>query len=236
MPSTDGLWTMCALTRQGQPLHDPFCYRDERTVASKQKADAILPPEEVFRRTGAQPLRINTIYQLVADDAHVADAPWVCLPEYVLHWLGAPPVAEYTNATHTGLVDFATGDWARDLFARLDLSVEAAPRIVPPGTRLGSLKGPLSELAAFRGTELIAPACHDTASAIAGIPVDLDSTAYICSGTWSLVGTLTSTPIATREAMTARYTNQGAATGGFCFHSNVNGMWLLKQCMESWEC
>ena len=222
------------LDSKGHPYQDPFCYRDERTVASKQKADGILPPEEAFRRTGAQPLRINTIYQLLADDAHIADAPWLCLPEYVLHWLGAPAVAEYTNATHTGLVDFATGDWARDLFARLDLSVEAAPRIVPPGARLGSLKGPLSELAAFRGTELIAPACHDTASAIAGIPVDLDSTAYICSGTWSLVGTLTSTPIATREAMTARYTNQGA-TGGFCFHSNVNGMWLLKQCLESWE-
>ena len=61
---------LCAPRPAGTPLHDPFCYRDERTVASKQKADAILPPEEAFRRTGAQPLRINTIYQLLADDAH----------------------------------------------------------------------------------------------------------------------------------------------------------------------
>lgn len=223
------------LDHLGKPLHDPFCYRDDRTVAAKQRADTMLPPKEVFRRTGAQPLRINTMYQLLADDAHVADAPWLCLPEYVLYWLGAPLVAEYTNATHTGLVDIATEDWARDLFARLGLSIEAAPRIVAPGTHLGRLKGKLAELAAFRDTELIAPACHDTASAIAGIPVDLESAAYICSGTWSLVGTIVSTPIATPEAMAARYTNQGAATGGFCFHSNVNGMWLLKQCMESWS-
>src|SRR5205814_2126141 len=116
------------LDSQGQPLHDPFCYRDERTVSAKQKADSLLPPEEAFRRTGAQPLRINTIYQLFADDAHVA-APWLCLPEYVLHWLGAPAVAEYTNATHTGLVDIATGDWARDVFASLGLRIEEAPRI-----------------------------------------------------------------------------------------------------------
>ncbi len=218
----------------GHPLLDPFCYRDERTIAAKAKADNLLPPEEAFRRTGAQPLRINSIYQLLADDASVTQAPWLCLPEFVLHSLGAPRVAEYTNATHTGLVDPATGDWARDIFAKLDLPIEAAPRIVAPGTRLGKMKGPLAALAAFHDTELIAPACHDTASAIAGIPADLDATAYICSGTWSLVGTLVERPIATSDALAARYTNQGAATGGFCFHTNVNGMWLLKQCMEAW--
>ena len=218
----------------GCPLHDPFCYRDERTIAAKQKADAILSPEEAFRRTGAQPLRINTVYQLLADESPIAQSPWLCLPEFVLHWLGAPRVAEYTNATHTGLVDLATGDWARDIFTQLDLPIEAAPRIVAPGTRLGRLQGPLAALPEFHSTELVAPACHDTASAIAGIPADLDATAYICSGTWSLVGSLVSQPIATPEALAARYTNQGAATSGFCFHTNVNGMWLLKQCMEAW--
>jgi rhamnulokinase len=218
----------------GHPLHDPFCYRDERTVAAKQKADAVLAPAEAFRRTGAQPLRINTLYQVLADSESEQRAPWLCLPEFVLHWLGAPRVAEYTNATHTGLVDLASGNWAPDLFATLGLDIQAAPRIVPPGTRLGRLQGPLSALEAFHDTELIAPACHDTASAIAGIPAALDSTAYICSGTWSLIGTLVSEPIATPLALGARYTNQGAAAGGFCFHSNVNGMWLLKQCIEQW--
>jgi rhamnulokinase len=223
------------LDQDGQPLSEPFCYRDERTISAKEKADAILLPEEAFRRTGAQPLRINTVYQMLADAPNVTNASWICLPEYVLHWLGAPRVAEYTNATHTGLVDPATGSWAGRIFDALGLSIETAPRIVAPGTRLGRLTGPLGSLAAFRETELIAPACHDTASAIAGIPADLDSTAYICSGTWSLVGTVVSSPITTREAFAARYTNQGAATRGFCFHTNVNGMWLLKQCMETWS-
>jgi rhamnulokinase len=35
--------------------------------------------------------------------------------------------------------------------------------------------------------------------------------------------------------MRAGFTNQGAAGGGFCFHSNVNGMWILKQCLEGWR-
>ncbi|MFZ1084352.1 MAG: FGGY-family carbohydrate kinase [Terracidiphilus sp.] len=225
------------LDKDGRPLGEPFCYRDERTIAAKDAADLVVAPHELFRQTGAQPLRINTLYQLLADSAAGIDAnaPWVCLPEYVLHWLGGRRVAEYTNATHTGLVDIETGDWSRKLFQELKIPLDSTPPIVPSGTVLGRVRGPLSELDAFRDTQLIAPACHDTASAIAGIPSRLDSTAYICSGTWSLVGTRIDEPITRREAMAARFTNQGAAAGGFCFHTNVNGMWLLKQCMDAWE-
>ncbi len=224
------------LAADGEPLSDPFCYRDERNIATKEAVERLTPPLELFRRTGAQPLRINTLYQLLADSASGVDvcAPWVCFPEYVLHWLGGRRVAEYTNATHTGLVDLKTGDWAPDLFELFGIPISAAPPIVPAGTVIGRVQGPLAALDAFRETELIVPACHDTASAIAGIPSNLDSTAYICCGTWSLVGTLSPIPITRPEAMQARYTNQGAASGGFCFHTNVNGMWLIKQLMDSW--
>ncbi len=223
--------------RSGRPLGDPFCYRDKRCIASKEAAEQSVPAEWMYRHTGAQPLRINTVYQLLADrDAGVdASAPWLNLPEYVLYWLGGRRVAEYTNATHTGLVNLATGDWSEELLQRLGLAKEACAPIVPAGTVVGKLRGKLAQNSAFRDTDLIAPACHDTASAIAGIPTEMDGTAYICSGTWSLVGTRIAAPIATREAMQAGFTNQGAAGGGFCFHANVNGMWILKQCLESWK-
>jgi rhamnulokinase len=106
---------------------------------------------------------------------------------------------------------------------------------VQSGTVVGKVHGALASLDAFRDTELIAPACHDTASAIAGIPTDPGDAAYICSGTWSLVGTLTDAAITSKDVMEAGFTNQGAASGGFCFHTNVNGMWILKQCLESWR-
>ena len=225
------------LAPDGTPLREPFCYRDERTVFSKEAADLVLPPLELYKRTGALPLRINTVYQLLADPANGIDphAPWVTMPEYVLHWLGGRRVAEYTHATHTGLVDLKTGDWDYELFRLLDLPIDAAPPIVRAGTIVGRVQGPLAAVEAFRETQLIAPACHDTASAIAGIPTSLSTTAYICSGTWSLVGTLTNKPVTTQQAFDARYTNLGAATGELCFHTLVNGMWLLKQCMESWS-
>jgi rhamnulokinase len=218
------------------PLQEPFCYRDERTVPTKAAADLVLAPFDIYQRTGTLPLRINTVYQLLADPAAGIDprAPWIMMPEFVLHWLGARRVSEYTHATHTGLVDLKSGDWSREVFTELELPIEAAPPIVRAGTVVGRLQGPLASLDAFRDTQLIVPACHDTASAIAGIPVSLDTTAYISSGTWSLVGTLTPVPVTTRVAFDSGYTNLGAATGDLLFHSLINSMWVLKQCMDGW--
>jgi rhamnulokinase len=226
----------------GSMLCEPFCYRDERTVASKESADRIIAPFDLYQRTGTYPLKINSVYQLIADvaasegsvqriDKH---APWLMLPEFVLYWLSGRRVAESTNATHTGLVNLKTGDWDRELFEMLGLAIEAAPPIVATGTVLGSMTGPLTQLDAFYATQIIAPATHDTASAIAGIPTDLSSAAYISSGTWSLVGTITQVPVTTKHAFDAGYTNISAAAGGLLFHSLINSMWVLKQCMDSW--
>jgi len=223
-------------------LCEPFCYRDERTAASKEAADRIISPFDLYQRTGTYPLKINSVYQLIADAANLERnderidkrAPWVMLPEFVLYWLSGQRVAEYTNATHTGLVNLTTGEWDRELFEMLGLAIEAAPRIVATGSTLGPMTGPLAQLDAFRATQIIAPATHDTASAIAGIPTDLSSAAYISSGTWSLVGTITQVPVTTKHAFDAGYTNIGAAAGGLLFHSLINSMWVLKKCMDSW--
>ena len=225
------------LAPNGSLLREPFCYRDERTVATKEKADGIIAPLDLYARTGAHPQRINTVYQLMADaDAGIdPGAPWAMLPEYVLYWLSGQRVAEYTNASHTGLVSLKTGDWDEEVFRLLGLSLSAAPRIVRAGTVLGALRGPLAALDAFQSTEIIAPATHDTASAIAGITANLDAGAYISSGTWSLVGTLTRVPVTTERAFNAGYTNIGAATGELLFHALVNSMWVLKQCMNAWD-
>lgn len=231
------------LAAGGAMLREPFCYRDERTTAAKERADQMISPFDLYRRTGTYPLKINTVYQLLADSAAGPEgknqqidsrAPWVMLPEFVLYWLSGRRVAEYSNATHTGLVNLKTGDWDAELFELLGLSLEAAPPLVATGTILGPLTGNLAQLDAFRKTRIIAPATHDTASAIAGIPADLSGAAYISSGTWSLVGTMTQSEVTTKDAFDAGCTNIGAAGGGLLFHSLVNSMWVLKQCMDAW--
>jgi rhamnulokinase len=84
-------------------------------------------------------------------------------------------------------------------------------------------------------TQLVVPACHDTASAIAGIAADGEDWAFISSGTWSLIGTLLDSPCSTKEALEKNFTNLGGAGGKICFLRNVNGMWLLSQCLEQWK-
>lgn len=221
----------------GKPLAAPFCYRDERTQSAMKAVHNIIAVEQLYARAGVQIQPINTIYQLYADrQSGVPDsAPWVNLPEYILHWLGAPRVAEYTNATHTGLIDPETRTWAEDIFEALGLDRSAAPEVVAPGTAPGSVRNDLRQLPAFAETQLIAPACHDTASAIAGIPEARGNWAYISSGTWSLVGVPLAQSLRTREAFARGFTNLGAADGGVLFHHGIPGMWLLRQCMNRWD-
>jgi rhamnulokinase len=222
----------------GAPLADPFCYRDPRNVESQNSAHRLCSQERMRELTGVQILPFNTVYQLYADKLaglpDSEDQQWLNLPEYLLaHWGGAR-VSEYSNATHTELVELFTKQWCPEIFSALRLNLNHAPRIVPPGTALGKLSGPLAALAAFRDTTLIAPACHDTASAIAGIPATGTDWAYISSGTWSLVGALIEQPRNNAAAQAENFTNLGAVDGRVCFHKNVNGMWLISQCMAQW--
>jgi rhamnulokinase len=225
------------LGRDGQPLGIPYCYRDPRNRIAMEAAHAILPAADLYARTGVQIQPLNTIYQLYADKLSGADCstPWVNLPEYILHRLGAPRIAEYTNATHTGLIDPVTKNWSDGLFAALGLDRGAAPEVVPPGNALGPLRGDLRRLPAFSQTQLIAPACHDTASAVAGIPfTDEEPWGYISSGTWSLAGMVLPECVRSAEAGAQGFTNLGAACGGILFHRGLPGMWLLSQCLDAW--
>ncbi len=222
------------LDTQGAAIADPFCYRDQRTLSSEPSLHERLTPERMRDITGIQILRINTVYQMFAESADLRRQRWLNLPEYVLYRLGSRPVAERTNASHTQLLDL-DGRWSPQIFTAIAAPIECAPELVQPGTDIGRLSGTLTTLAAFSDTRLIAPACHDTASAIASIPDTADDWAYISSGTWSLVGTLLNAPVNTPQARAENFTNLRGVDGTFCFHRNVNGMWLLRQCIEAWN-
>ena len=221
---------------EGRPLDDPFCYRDERTVEAEAEVHGKISAARMRELTGIQILRINTLYQLYADKmaGRQAGLRWLNLPEYLLARWGGEQVAEYTMATHTQMAELGSRVWCREVFDAAGLSLGEAPPMVPPGTVVGKLSGELAELPGMQNVMLVAPGCHDTASAIAGIPATGDDWAYISSGTWSLVGTVLDKPENGAAAKKENFTNLGAVGGGVCFHRNVNGMWLLQQCMDVW--
>ena len=224
------------LDENGEALADPFCYRDERTQKAEKKVHEIVSPSRLYSLTGIQLLGLNTLYQLYADKlaGGCPGTGWLNLPEYVTYRLGGRRVAEYTNSTHTQLVRLGGQEWCEEIFQSLGLDISAAPKIVPTGSVVGSVGG-VSKLPALRDTKLIVPACHDTASAIAAIPASGEDWAFISSGTWSLVGTVLKTPCVSDEARGMNFTNLGGAGRSICFLKNVNGMWLLRQCMDEWE-
>ncbi|HTD21390.1 MAG TPA: FGGY-family carbohydrate kinase [Terriglobales bacterium] len=225
------------LMPDGKIAGNPFCYRDERTIAAEKEVRQRILPDRLYALTGIQLLSLNTLYQLYADGPSATDqsAKWLNLPEFITYRLGGKPVAEYTNATHTQLVSLGTHEWCEEIFKAAGLDLSAAPEIVPTGSVVGAMEGKLAGRPAFKNTKLIVPACHDTASAIAGISADGDDWAFISSGTWSLVGTLLDSPCMHDAARSKNFTNLGGAGGKICFLKNVNGMWLLRQCLQHWE-
>ena len=80
---------------------------------------------------------------------------------------------------------------------------------------------------------MIAPACHDTGSAVAAISAR-EGTAFLSSGTWSLVGTELDAPVITSEALRLNFTNEGGVNGTTRLLKNVMGLWMLQCCRQSW--
>jgi rhamnulokinase len=223
---------------RGQLVEDPVCYRDERT------SDAVLadvfagvPRQELFARTGIQILPINTVFQLAA---HVREgvapeaARLLLVPDLCHHLLCGSLVTEITNASTTGLLAAPTRTWDDELFARLGLPRALMPDIVQAGAQLGHLSATLHRQSGLDAIPIIAPATHDTASAVVGTPLEPGG-AYISSGTWSLVGVERSEPRLDEAAARANFTNEIGAFGTVRFLKNVMGLWILESCRREWE-
>jgi rhamnulokinase len=197
----------------------------------------VLPPEQIYKLTGIQHMALNTLYQLYQDRCEGLPEGkfWLNIPEYILYRLGGKPVAEYTSATNTQMLRAGKLVWCDEIFEAAGFDKATAPRLVPPGTVLGSLRGSLSDLPALRNTLLIAPACHDTGSAVAGIPSEGDDWAFLSSGTWSLLGAVLPTPCTNNLAAQHNFSNEGGLGGRVRFLKNLNGMWLIQECLREWK-
>ena len=217
----------------GKLVGDPICYRDSRTHDTMTRVFAIVPRDEIFEKTGIQFQKFNTLYQLYSEDDE-SPSMLLLLPDLVNYMLTGKAMAEYTNATTTQMVNALTGEWHEDLIGRLGIPRRLLQDIVPAGTRLGPLLPKIVQETGLNDVEVIAPATHDTASAVAAAPLT-EGTAYISSGTWSLIGVERTTPLITHEALQLNFTNEGGAYGSFRFLKNVMGLWIFESCRREWE-
>lgn len=219
----------------GQPLRNPYAYRDIRTRGKMAQAFTAVPPEEIYRRTGIQFQEFNTVYQLLADvelEPELVASTALRLPiaDYLLYRLSGKAAVERTMASTTQLMEIETGDWDTELMQRLRLPLTGWPEIVAPGTVLG----PLAVEGLPPTPHVVASCSHDTAAAVVAAAARGRSWAYLSSGTWSLLGVELEKPILSDQARRANFTNEAGLDGTIRFLKNLTGLWVLQECQREW--
>lgn len=231
------------LTRNGEMLGHPHHYRDARTNGVMEAAFAKVPRAEIFARTGLQFMQFNSLFQLMATQQRTPELlkgaeRMLFMPDF-LHWaMCGSEVAEFTIASTSQCLDPRTGKWAGSLLKKLGLPTNIFPEIVPPGTKLGTLRETVRQRTGLGAVEVIAPPSHDTASAVAGVPTASTGHAdwaYISSGTWSLMGAETASASLTERTAELNMTNEGGIDGTWRLLKNIMGLWLVQQCKRSFD-
>lgn len=224
------------LDADGQLLEHPYHYRDRRTDGVMEAVWQRVCRERIYSITGIQFLVFNTLYQLYAacqstPEVIAAARSFGTIPDLLNYWLTGELRAEFTMATTTQFVNAKTRTWATGLLDDLDIPTRLLPPLVEPGAVLGTIKRDVC--AALAGTPVVAPASHDTGSAVASV-LGGEKTAFISSGTWSLLGTELPAPVITPKAREFNFTNEGGVCGTTRLLRNIGGLWLLQACRRSW--
>ena len=231
-------------TLLGNPVH----YRDARTNGMVEKAFQRVPRERIYEITGLQFLPFNTVYQLLA--LAQACSPLLDVAETLLMmpdlfgWLlTGRRTSERTDASTTQLLDPRSGTWSLELCQKLGLPGSILPELIEPGSVLGTLRpSVVDELGLGQSVTVIAPATHDTASAVAAVPVTASDLCpgsspdwcYLSSGTWSLLGVEVPRPVINAETMRFNFTNEGGVAGTTRLLKNIMGLWLVQECRRTW--
>ncbi len=211
------------------------CYRDHRTDGVMHEILETHLREEIFNITGLQFLPFNTLYQLLSTPkAHLHQAKtFLMMPDLLHFWLTGQKVCERTNASTTQFYNVNTGDWAFGFLTDLGLPHHFLPRIVDAGTNLGYLELGLAKELGLESAQVIAVGTHDTSSAVAAAPLT-ENSAYISSGTWSLIGLETKEAIMNSFALEKNLTNEAGVFNTNRLLKNVMGLWILQECRRAW--
>ena len=230
------------LDAAGNAVRVPYAYRDPRTHGRMDHAlSRAGGVDAVYARTGIQLLDFNTLVQVVCD---IDDEPAgvaatrqrLLIADYFNARLGGRAVVERSMASSTQLMDVQTGTWAADLITAIGDDLSRWPPIVPSGTVLGAMRSLPAAHAGHDVPQVIATCSHDTGCAVAAVPhVGDEPWAFLCTGTWSLIGAELQAPILTREACAAGFSNEAGMDGTIRFLKNRTGMWVLQECQREWH-
>lgn len=216
-------------------------YRDPRTNSTYEQVINKLGRETIYGHTGIQFMALNTLYQLAAD-AEDPQRPLdrastlLMTPQLISYWLTGRRVAEHTLASTTQLYDARSRQWVSELVDAIGVQKDLLPPVIDAGTIIGTLRPSIAEeLSLPTDTPVIAVGSHDTASSVAATPLKNKRSAYLSSGTWSLLGLELHQPCHSPEALAANFTNEAGVAGTTRFLKNSAGLWILQECRRVWS-
>ena len=222
------------LDAKGELLAPPHCYRDGRTDGVMAKLKNELGVDYIYGKTGIQFIFFNTMYQLFVEknsSIYARADKFLMVPDLINYLLCGSISTEITNASTTQLLNVHTQDWDWELIEKLGIKKSLFAKINKPGEQVGKVAGH----GKLDSIKVISVGSHDTASAVAGAPLGEDGlTAYISSGTWSLVGLELTKPVTDKKAMEFNITNEMGVADRIRFIKNVAGMWLLEESLDYW--
>jgi rhamnulokinase len=229
--------------RAGDLIGHPYHYRDSRTDGMMEQAFAMAPREEIFAQTGLQFMQLNTLFQLLAMAQQKSPALEIAdtllfMPDLFHYWFTGQKVNEFTIASTSQCYNMQQKQWATPLLKKLGLPTHIFQEVTQPGAKLGPILPSIAEeLGISREISVIAPGSHDTASAVAAVPVaatEVDSFAYLSSGTWSLLGVETAAPIINEQSLAYNFTNEGGVQNTIRLLKNIMGLWLVQESRRTW--
>ena len=220
------------LNEKDERIGDAVGYRDSRTEGMDEEVYRIIPEEELYGRTGIQKQIFNTIYQLMAVKKQSPEQleqakTFLMIPDYFHFLLSGVKAVEYTNASTTQLVSPDTFDWDKELMERLGYPTDIFPEIVKPGTVLGDLTEEIATQVGY-SCKVVAPATHDTGSAVLAVPASDSDFLYISSGTWSLMGVERRSADCSHKSKVRNFTNEGGYERRFRYLKNIMGLWMIQ--------
>ena len=226
--------------KDGSILGLPRAYRDPYTTGAPEDYFKIVPKEKVYQLTGIQFMNFNSLFQLFRagqegfSPLEQADKI-LFMPDLLSYMLTGKQVCEYTEASTSQLLNPVTRQFEPSLLEAIGLSPTLLHPLTDPGVVIGALTDALAEETGVGKVPVVAVAGHDTASAVLAVPAADPNFAYLSSGTWSLMGVETETPILTNESFQKNFTNEGGVEGTTRFLKNITGMWLLEESRKEWE-
>ncbi len=216
--------------------------RDPRTDGVYEEIHRRLSRDELYRRTGAMTIQINTLAQLFAERR---EQPWLqdaaatllFTSDLINFFLTGRRVSEVTIASTSQFLDPARRDWRPDVLSDLGLASHFLPPLVEPGVVLGPI---LQEVRRATGlgerVQVVAVAGHDTAAAVAAAPFTPGKrTAFLSAGTWSLLGQEIGAPNLTAASRDSNFTNECGVGGTIVHHKILCGLWLVQECRRIWS-